>query len=90
MKAAHKPFEIVFVSSDQDAGQFKEYHGSQPWHAVPYGSQEMQMAGQTYQVQGIPRLIVLGPQGNVICPDGRQAGLSAANVDAWAKSAGLA
>ena len=89
MKAAGKPFEVVFVSSDQDPGQFREYHGSQPWHAIPFGSREMSAAGQTYQVQGIPRLIVLGPQGNVLCSDGRQAGLSAANIDAWAKQAGL-
>jgi len=46
MKAAGKPFEVIFVSSDKDGAQFREYHGSQPWHAVPFGSKEMQTAGQ--------------------------------------------
>jgi len=89
MKAAGKPFEVVFISSDQDQGQFQGYLNEMPWNAVPYNSPLRDAASRTYQVQGIPKLIVLGPRGQILAADGRQAGLSAANVDAWARQAGL-
>jgi len=90
MRAAGKPFEVIFMSSDQDEASYREYLSEMPWHALPFGSPLIQQASQSYGVNGIPRLIVLGPDGKLLCSDGRQAGLSAGVVDGWVRQAGLA
>lgn len=36
LKAAGKSLEIVFVSSDRDEAQWKEYYHSMPWLALPF------------------------------------------------------
>merc|ERR1711948_222110 len=41
-KAAGKNIEIVFVSSDQDEGQWKTYWESQPWLAMKYKDEQTQ------------------------------------------------
>ena len=77
------------MSSDHDEKSYREYLSSMPWHALPFGSPLCQQASQRFGVQGIPRLVVLSPAAQVLASDGRQAGLSLANVDAWVKKAGL-
>ena len=51
IKEEGKDFEIVFVSWDRDEESFKEYHGEQPWLALPFGSSDEKDAlGDKYQV----------------------------------------
>jgi nucleoredoxin len=67
-----KAFDLVFVSSDQDEDSFKEYFGSMPWKAVPFSDEERrQKIGEDFGIRGIPALIVVNSQGQVISKDGR-------------------
>jgi len=69
-----KGIEIVFVSGDQDGASFKSYYDEMPWTALPYERRELQEKLNTkYQVQGIPSLVILDPNGNTITTEGRKA-----------------
>ena len=35
-----KDFEIVFLSNDEDAGEFKEYFQTMPWLAISFDDRE--------------------------------------------------
>jgi len=69
-----KGLEVVFVSSDKDEGQFTEYYGEQPWLALPFSDREKKdQLSKKFKVQGIPSVVVLGPDGELITTDGRSA-----------------
>jgi nucleoredoxin len=70
-----KGMEIVFVSSDKDAGAFAAYHKDMPWPALPFEDRERKARlSSKYKVQGIPTLILLDAKtGEVITTDGRSA-----------------
>jgi nucleoredoxin len=66
--------EFVFISSDRDEASFNEYHGEQPWLALPYDKRkEKEQLSSMFNVEGIPSLITLDPQGNIINPSARGA-----------------
>jgi nucleoredoxin len=70
--AEAKGFETVFVSSDKDQAAFDDYYGEMPWLALPYDKRsEKDALSKKYKVQGIPSLVVLGPDGKVITKEGR-------------------
>lgn len=74
MKKAEKPFEIVFVSSDRDQAAFDSYHAEQPWLALPYANRDGKAAlSSRFDVSGIPSLVILDPDLNVVTTDGRSA-----------------
>ncbi|CAK9001550.1 Probable nucleoredoxin 1 (AtNrx1), partial [Durusdinium trenchii] len=63
---------VVFVSSDRSESDFQSYYAEMPWMALPFGSPQKDMLGMTYQVRGIPSLIILdGKTGRLISSDGR-------------------
>uniref|UniRef100_A0A915PVL1 Thioredoxin domain-containing protein n=1 Tax=Setaria digitata TaxID=48799 RepID=A0A915PVL1_9BILA len=66
-------FEIVFVSLDRSEEDLityvKESHGD--WYYIPYGSDEILKLKNKYEVVGIPMLIVIKADGNVITSSGR-------------------
>ena len=66
-------FEIVFVSFDRsDAdlqGYLKEAHGN--WLYVPFGDEKIQELANKFGVSGIPALIVVKADGDVISQNGR-------------------
>jgi nucleoredoxin len=69
-----KGLEVVFISSDRDEKAFDEYYGEQPWLAVPYANREVKARlDKKYKVQGIPSLVLLSPDGELITKDGRAA-----------------
>jgi nucleoredoxin len=69
-----KGLEIVFVSSDKDEAAFTEYFGEMPWIALPYSDRDRKEAlSKKYKVQGIPTVVILDGEGNVITKDGRAA-----------------
>jgi len=74
-KAKGLKFEIVFVSSDKDEGQFDSYFAEQPWLALPYAARDVKGAlSKKFKVSGIPSLIILdGKTGATITTDGRSA-----------------
>jgi len=69
-----KGLEVIFVSSDKSEGEFKEYFGEQPWLALPYDKRDVkEQLSSKYKVQGIPSVVILDAEGNIITKDGRAA-----------------
>ena len=55
-------FELLFVSSDRNDAGFTEYFGEMPFGAIPYHERDAKTAlSSRLRVQGIPRLVMLGP-----------------------------
>lgn len=72
MKKSNNDFELVFASSDKDDKQFNEYYETMPWLAVPFSDRDQKnKLSKMYKVSGIPTLVVVGPDGNLITTDGR-------------------
>jgi len=66
--------EIVFVSSDRDEDSFKEYFAEQPWLALPYEARGLKDSlSKKYKVNGIPAVVIIDAEGNIITKDGRAA-----------------
>jgi thiol-disulfide isomerase/thioredoxin len=68
-----KPFEIVFVSSDRDKAAMFEYmeEMDMPWLALPYGDSHKGKLAQKFHVSGIPKLVIIDENGNLITENGR-------------------
>eukprot|EP01018_Ginkgo_biloba_P008989 Gb_03891 [translate_table: standard] len=67
LKEKGAEFEIVFISSDEDRVSFENYHSSMPWLAVPYSDlKTKKMLNQTFEIEGIPTLIILDTQGKTM------------------------
>lgn len=67
-------FEIIFVSSDRDNTAFEDYHAEQPWLALPYAQRDLKAAlSKACEVEGIPTLTIVGPDGKIINGNGRSA-----------------
>jgi len=65
MKAERDDFELVFVSSDKDEGAFNEYYDEMTFCALPFNLRDTKGELSTkFKVQGIPKLIMLGPVGD--------------------------
>lgn len=73
MKTAGKNFEVIFSSSDRNEDSFKEYFGSMPWLALPFQDSRCKQLSTAFQVSGIPMLIIMDEDGNVITSQGRSA-----------------
>lgn len=70
LKARGAGFEVVLVSCDEDRPSFERFHRTMPWPAVPFGDlQCKKRLSERFQVEGIPRLVVLAPDGEVVHPD---------------------
>jgi thiol-disulfide isomerase/thioredoxin len=71
---AGKKFEVVFVSADNDDAAFREYMDEMPWLSLPYSERDLAKdLNSVFQVQGIPTLILLKPDGSLISANGREA-----------------
>ncbi|URE23147.1 AhpC/TSA family [Musa troglodytarum] len=65
------PFEIVFVSSDENQSSFEQFYSSMPWPAVPFGDVNSKRSlSHKFQIEGIPALIILEPGGGLIQTEG--------------------
>ena len=66
-------FEVVFVSSDRSAEDQTEYMKDydMEWPAIPHDSPLRGELAAKYGIQGIPSLIIVDDQGNLITKDGR-------------------
>lgn len=52
-----KKFDIIFVSSDEDAGSMDTYYGSMPWKALPFAARgAKEDLSKAIGVEGIPTL----------------------------------
>merc|ERR1711904_410245 len=66
--------EVVFVSSDKDEEQFKDYFKEMPWLALDFEDRKRkaQLSGM-FGVRGIPALVIVDKDGSVITKEGRGA-----------------
>jgi nucleoredoxin len=73
-KASENPFEIIFVSSDNSPIECDEYFADMPWLCLDYDARDIaQSLGMKYGVRGIPSLILVNGQGELITTNGRAA-----------------
>jgi nucleoredoxin len=49
---------------------YEEYYGEMPWLAIPRGDARVATVAKKFEVRGVPRLIVLKPDGTVIDSNG--------------------
>jgi len=72
MKEKGKNFEVIFASSDKNEAQFNEYYAEMPWLAIPYEDRKRKTdLSQKFNVTGIPCLVILDPDLNVINSNAR-------------------
>jgi len=65
---------VVFLSSDQSEDAFKEYFAEMPWLALPYTERALKEdLSKLFEVNGIPTLILLKPDGQIVTTEGREA-----------------
>lgn len=70
LKDVGSNFEVIFVSSDENQASFDMFHSTMPWPAIPYSDlQSKKSLTQTFQIEGIPSLVILNPQGGIIQMD---------------------
>jgi len=63
-------FELVFVSSDRNVAQFNEYYEAMPWLNLPYAERQTKSdLSDTFGVSGIPSLVVLDADRNIVNDD---------------------
>jgi len=68
--ASRSDFEIVFLSRDSDQQAFGDYFAKMPWLAVPFsGSVDIDQLAEMFFVEGIPTLVLIGPDGTIINTD---------------------
>ncbi|KAJ6839340.1 putative nucleoredoxin 1 [Iris pallida] len=61
------PFEVVFVSADEDEDSFSKYFSEMPWLAIPFSDSETRdRLDKLFSVQGIPHLVILDESGKVV------------------------
>ncbi len=71
-QAAHKDdFEVIFCTSDQNDEAFLEYFAGMPWKAIPFGDPKIAELKKTFQVSGIPTLVICKADGTVVTKNGR-------------------
>ena len=88
-------FEVVFVSGDRSADDQQEYMKDydMDWPAIPFDSPLRQQLGDKYGITGIPSLVIIDDQGNLITKNGRSE-ISGSDSDArkalreWRRAAG--
>jgi len=62
LKSERDDFELVFVSSDRDKSAFNDYFKEMTFCALPFEHRDTKAdLSKKYEVQGIPKLIMLGP-----------------------------
>ncbi|KAL6748650.1 thioredoxin-like-domain-containing protein [Haematococcus lacustris] len=68
-------FEVVFVSSDDTEQKAMDYYQhNMPWLMVPWTSAGQRASlSRHFGVMGIPTLVILDPQGKVVCANARSA-----------------
>lgn len=66
-------FEVVFVSSDKTEEALFDYMKStrMRWPALPFGSEKKGELSEKFGISGIPSLVIVDSQGNLITKNGR-------------------
>eukprot|EP00997_Jenningsia_sp_PLL12_P009702 NODE_6714_length_493_cov_32.015766_g5924_i0.p2 GENE.NODE_6714_length_493_cov_32.015766_g5924_i0~~NODE_6714_length_493_cov_32.015766_g5924_i0.p2 ORF type:complete len:111 (+),score=34.33 NODE_6714_length_493_cov_32.015766_g5924_i0:79-411(+) len=67
-----KQFEVIFCSGDREEESYTEYFGEMPWKSVGFKSKITATLAKRFEVKGLPRLVVIRPNGDIIKKCGRQ------------------
>lgn len=71
--AGRDDMEFIFVSSDRSTQDFGAYFGEMPWLAIPNGDKRVSALSRHFNVEGIPTLVTVGPDGKTINAEARGA-----------------
>ena len=71
VNATEKKLEIIFLSWDNQQGQFDEYRNTMPWISLPYKDPIIEKKGEEFNIQGIPSLLVF-KDGKLVTNEGRK------------------
>ena len=69
---SEKVIEVIFLSGDKTQEEYDEYYGEMPWLALPKGDSRLPPIAKKFEVRGVPRLIILKPDGTVLEQNGVQ------------------
>jgi len=72
LKSNGTNLELVFCSLDNDKKDWEEYTSDMPWLCMPFDAPESKKMASTYEAEGIPHLVILGSDGEVITMDGTE------------------
>ena len=70
VNASEKVMEVIFCSGDKTQEEYDEYYGEMPWLALPKGDARLGPIAKKYEVKGVPRLIIIKPDGTVLEQNG--------------------
>jgi nucleoredoxin len=71
LKADNKPFEVVFVSSDQSEKKMMDYMAPTPFYAIPFRTSTLiEEITDEYDIMGIPALVIV-KNGKLVTLEGR-------------------
>ena len=63
---SEKVIEVIFCSGDKTLDEYAEYYGEMPWLALPKGDARLPPIAKKFEVRGVPRLIIIKPDGTVV------------------------
>ena len=63
---SEKVMEVIFCSGDKTQEEYDEYYGEMPWLALPKGDARLPPIAKKFEVRGVPRLIIIKPDGTVV------------------------
>ena len=66
VNSSEKVLEVIFLSGDKTQEEYDEYYGEMPWLALPKGDARLGPIAKKYEVKGVPRLIIMKPDGTVL------------------------
>lgn len=70
INADSKVMEVIFCSGDRTQEEYDKYYAEMPWIALPKGDSRLATLAKKYEVKGVPRLIVIKPDGTVVDSNG--------------------
>jgi nucleoredoxin len=71
--SAEKNFEFVYCSLDRSGSDFAKYHSSMPFPAIPFHEDELRDSlSNKFEVKGIPTLVIVDSNGELITTRGRE------------------
>ncbi|ONK61150.1 uncharacterized protein A4U43_C08F26750 [Asparagus officinalis] len=74
LSSKNADFEVVFVSADKDEESFNKYFSGMPWLAIPFfDSATRHQLDELFNVRGVPHLVVLDMNGEVVNDKGVRA-----------------
>lgn len=71
IKQEEGAIEVIFISSDRDQASFDEFFSTMPWLALPFDDSRKASLNRLFKVQGIPKLVAIGPTGKTVTTEAR-------------------